>query len=166
MRNWNNINSVTLKKFTGEYWNYTSLGECLSSNKNLVRAKSFGDKPFHVLTEFGGYFTYHIVDDDSGLLVPLWKINEIATVLYLNNYYWWRYGPSYKFRCGPVPHTSNRGRYCWFRRMKTTAEARRALADGNLVRAKRNRRNLPNSYDDVCRHVERNWKRHRKTQYK
>ncbi len=34
------------------------------------------------------------------------------------------------------------------------------------IRAKRNARNLPNAWDDKPCHSEKNWKRHRKSQWK
>lgn len=52
----------------------------------------------------------------------------------------------------------------YLRRPKTSNE-RRQNVDG-YGRAKRSGKNLPNSWDDLWRTPERNWKRHRKTQYK
>jgi len=49
------------------------------------------------------------------------------------------------------------------RRPRTTQERR---ADQQLVRAKRNRKNLVNSYDDIRVDRQRSWKKHRKTKHK
>lgn len=79
------------------------------------------------------------------------------------------------FRRGPVPHTGKRGGYGGWRHIKTTQERRAscaAEADEDVLtfrvklRARRNAVNLVNAWDDVARHVERNWKRHRRTQWK
>lgn len=54
-------------------------------------------------------------------------------------------------------------RYRWHRHVRTTAELR--WGDPEFGRASRNRRHLPSYWDDVLRHVERSWKRQRKTKY-
>jgi len=54
--------------------------------------------------------------------------------------------------------------YNYFRHIKTTQE-RRASQDG-WGRPKRNLHNLPSAWDDIPRHIDRCWKRYRKTQYK
>jgi len=59
-----------------------------------------------------------------------------------------------------------------YRTPATTQEAKAyeaATAQGVKVRARRNPRNLPNSYDDKPRsrsYSANNWKRHRKNQYR
>ena len=52
----------------------------------------------------------------------------------------------------------------WLRHPKTTQERRASM--GSWSRAKRNRANLPEVYDDIFREDDRNWKEYRKTQYK
>ena len=55
-------------------------------------------------------------------------------------------------------------RYGFLRDMRTTQE-RRAW-DEEYGRAARSAHRLVDAWDDVCRHFERSWKRHRRTQYK
>lgn len=56
--------------------------------------------------------------------------------------------------------------YCGYRRPRTTQE-RRANQSKNdpMVRGRRHAAILPNSYDDIHRHVEKGWKRNRRQQY-
>lgn len=81
------------------------------------------------------------------------------------------------FRTLPVPHTRcyRGGGYSFSRRPKTLQERAQAEAHdeelreyGIRVRPRRNKANLPNSWDDVGRTDwdDRSWKRHRKTQWK
>jgi hypothetical protein len=73
------------------------------------------------------------------------------------------------FRIDPVPGISKRhwrfGSY--YKRPRTTQEARFAYAHGRYIRAKRNARNLPSAYDDIakCRDV-RSRKSYRTHQHK
>lgn len=77
------------------------------------------------------------------------------------------------FRCEPVPGVHKRGGYRYFRRPKTNRDLKHQnahlddLADLDLQAFKVARdRDVPTSWDDIPRHVERNWKRFRKTQYR
>ena len=86
----------------------------------------------------------------------------------------------YVYRGGPVPFSGSRGRYCYYRHMRSTQEIRfndgmRDLNDevledyGVAVRYRhRNRGKLPQSWDDYVRQDirDRNWKRHRLNQWK
>lgn len=53
----------------------------------------------------------------------------------------------------------------WFRSPKTFNEIK-ASTSGWKVRAARRWRNLPTTWDDVYRTVQRSWKEHRKSQFK
>ncbi len=59
---------------------------------------------------------------------------------------------------------SKRGGYCWFRKIRTTQELRHW--DPEYGRMSRSPGYLPNSWDDLPRHVERCWKRQRTTQFR
>lgn len=56
-------------------------------------------------------------------------------------------------------------------RVPKVKQERIALDDPDLelfdikVRPKRNRKNLPDAYDDCQREITKDWKRHRQTQY-
>ena len=91
--------------------------------------------------------------------------------------YWWRRKQScFRYRCDPVPYVRNytAGSGIPYRRMRTTQERRMSILDeeevfhGVKVRARRNKRNLADSWWDFYRSDFRNksWKRHRKTQYR
>lgn len=84
-------------------------------------------------------------------------------------------GRRFGFDCwngeGPVPRTGRPSGGHYFRRLGTMNERRLAQPvdpDEPAPRSARNTRNLPNSWDDyaVAAREVRNWKRHRRTQYK
>jgi hypothetical protein len=52
----------------------------------------------------------------------------------------------------------------YYRHMRTTQERRHW--DSEYGRASRSPRKLPSWYDDIPRHTERSWKRHRRSQWK
>lgn len=75
--------------------------------------------------------------------------------------------PQPPFRAAPVPFTGGGFRWIGFRRPRTAAEIAAnaaALADGIPVRGRR--RNVPDAWDDLPRHVERSWKAHRRTRWR
>ena len=86
----------------------------------------------------------------------------------LTGLYGWSHDNSrilyFRYRMDPVPGTYKRSRYCYFRRPKTTQEARWSFADKEYVRSARNKRNLPNGWDDIPRKDwnHKCWKRQRK----
>lgn len=78
---------------------------------------------------------------------------------------WYRSKGEWHFLESQVFMGSKRGGYCWIRSPRTTQEMR--MWDGELGRWGRSPRRLPDAwYDEVGRHVERSWKRHRRTQYR
>ncbi len=73
---------------------------------------------------------------------------------------------NYRFRNGPVPHTGHgRGLRHYFRSYyrypKTTNEKRWYYACDNsqMIRRRRSPIQLPSAWEDISRHLERNWKR-------
>jgi len=86
--------------------------------------------------------------------------------------------PDHRFRRAPVPYTrKRRGGSHYFRSFSTFQECREAVSlefdedateAGVRVRAKRNCRNLPNSWDDYGRgdYAHRSWKRQRRTRWR
>lgn len=78
-----------------------------------------------------------------------------------------------QFRKTPVPFTGRRS-WNYLRQLNTMPERRLAEAHANQemknygvkVRAKRNKANLPNSWDNYWRHNTKSWKKHRKHQWK
>jgi len=78
---------------------------------------------------------------------------------YFRNKEFWN--KHYVFRRTPIPGTGRKSRYgCWLRKPKTTQERRMYLAHfgQGKMRAKRNFSNLPETWDDICRHHDRSWK--------
>lgn len=77
----------------------------------------------------------------------------------------------HRFRDGPVPRTgrSRRGRYAILRHPQTLATLREAASCDPLepkLRGRRGRNVIPSSWDDQFRHLERSWKRQRRTRWK
>jgi len=72
------------------------------------------------------------------------------------------------YRRDPVPYTGrNRHGYSkYFRKIKTTQERRMFFKYKKYCRGKRSYRMLPDSWDDILRNIEKNWKKYRKTQWK
>lgn len=116
---------------------------------------------FIVRSELGDVIT--VKDLQKARTLPKWRwISRKETVE--------RHG---EFRRSPVPFTGKRS-WGGVRRISTTPERRTAVAHsdkemkehGVKVRAKRNKSNLPNTWDDYWRHNMRSWKKHRKHQWK
>jgi hypothetical protein len=85
----------------------------------------------------------------------------------VSNIYWsclGRRNIQYKFRFDPVPGISNYnnlGRT--IKRPRTTQEKRKSFEHPELIRPKRGRRMLPDSWDDIFRKCpKRSWKRTKK----
>lgn len=74
--------------------------------------------------------------------------------------YKWKYIELPQFRNGPIPYTGYSKHYCGLRHMKTTNERRQNCAPElkEFVRAKRNKGNLPNAWDDIFRPYSKCWK--------
>lgn len=120
--------------------------------------------------------------DKDDLIVPLYQIEETFKKIIEENMNifsrYKSYNPEKNFRKGPVPGIGKISRYGnFFRHIKTTSERRIAaiaehdeelLEVGIRIRAKRNHKNIPNTWDDFYRKDtdHRNWKRHRKHQWK
>jgi hypothetical protein len=110
-------------------------------------------------------FKYRVVTD-LGDIVPVEVImDRVPRKVY------GREIPEFKYRHDPVPfvHKSKWHRGVFYRRPKTTQE-RRAFDDsvdqGFTPRKRRAANILPNAWDDIPRHREKNWKKFRRTQWK
>lgn len=78
---------------------------------------------------------------------------------------------NYVYRFDPVPFIKNHKHGRRYREFKTASEKRIACIheyEGlyKLIRRKRSYKGLPNSWDDYRIHINRCWKRNRKTQFK
>lgn len=71
------------------------------------------------------------------------------------------YGLPFRYRFDPVPGICSYGGWWrYFKRPKTTQERRLSFAYEGYVRAKRNSRNLPSSWDDIAKaRRTKGWKR-------
>ena len=112
----------------------------------------------------------YILRDERGQ--PL-TAADFAGLVPARSTWWSRRWDSYRWNGeGPVPGTRKcSGHYCWFRHPRTANERRlNALVlaeDGEIgPRAARRPARIPTAWDDLGRHVERNWKRQRKTQWR
>lgn len=117
------------------------------------------------------YGTEIEIVDELRVHVPLCEVLRVRASLHRR----FRRPRPHRFRDGPVPHTRcfRGGGYCYFRSIRTMQERRAWEAacddDGEPVvrmRSRRNPRNLPSAWDDLRRTNQRNWKRHRRTQWK
>lgn len=68
--------------------------------------------------------------------------------------------PADGYRCMPVPNTGTRfwNFKCHFKTPKTAQEKRQSFTHPELVRPKRRKNNLPESWDDNYRHNQYSWK--------
>lgn len=133
---------------------------------------------FACLADLAKAVATHLADDATGArrfdiplaystrgkLLDVFALEAYGRRLHGVRNYWLRLYPGYVRRSGPVHGIHKwRGGGHYFRRIHTTPERRQAALvlreDGEVAtRAARNVRNLPNSWDDYVRHVERNWK--------
>ena len=194
MQNWNRIGPVQL-------WDtITQTGVWYADLITFVTTRGFGhlserlgdgnhlDK-FARGEEYGGPFRY-LLRDECGLIIPLWKVEEVARQAGLYRYWrsphetwrWrrpWKPWREYKYRCDPVPHIRCfRGGNGYYRSVGTFNERREndfcnehdedARFYGVRARAARTTGNLPEPWDDILRsdYGNRSWKKHRKTQYR
>lgn len=109
-------------------------------------------------------FHTYILRDSFGSIVSPEHIHNV----------WWANTKKSKFRNYPTYNTwSKQKSGHWFRRPKTTQERRwndawDDVEDAPKGRCKRNSKNLISAWDDYSRsdQYDRNWKKHRKTQWK
>lgn len=116
--------------------------------------------------------TQYVIRDEFGSVFSRGEIlNAIAENNYLkyhkkNSYFYNKF--EFMYRKTPVPYTGKRR---WrfknfYRRPKTTQEKRLSYAYTNYIRGRRKPRSLPDSWEDIPRFNTKNWKKHRRTQYK
>lgn len=181
------IGPVTLKSSRGNLIVFPDFREAVIYIRNnhihIVDHPIFSDTdPDRSWSTFGR--VDHVLLDQHGLIIPLWRINEVLAEIGprpLPRYAyrrWGNYDPELDFRSGPVPGTGHkRFRYSrYLRHMRTFGEIRdmRGLeedlrdAEDFPVRVKiRNRRkSLPTLWDDFYKETQRSWKKSRKTQWK
>lgn len=83
----------------------------------------------------------------------------------------YRYGNkiNFKYRQEPVPHIHKPKNYRYFRKFSTKQEKSFAYlceSEGIKVRGKRKGKNLIDSWEDIKRCKQRNWKKFRMTRWK
>jgi len=191
LKNWNNIGPVTVKNYgNGRVYAFKSLEEFFSmigfSLLDRIGGEEVKKKFDTSLTNIFKYNRCVVVFDQHGLIIPVWKIEEVYRVAKKSHDdHWgsWRIRDCKHcvHRRDPIPGTSKRrGTYfgSWYKKPKTMAERRAAEALASdeearyynvRVRGRRSNHNLPEPYDDRPRgdaDNRRNWKQNRKTQWK
>lgn len=179
--NWKNIGPVTLKGprvvtttfkdlvafvKSNYYFRYRSLltdnfSRIVSSWKTMEARVSFYETDCYSRFDSHSFFSDHCyLTDELGLIVPLWKIEEVANQWcekkVRHRSYWFR-----------------RSHWNGWRRPGTLNELRAEAGfeqdeDIREFKVKYRRRDLPTTWDDMYRsdHRDRSWKRNRRTQYK
>lgn len=180
MKNWKNTGPLYVKDYSKVvHYTYSNFEDF--ANNCPVKLDNFTDRFDRLyVNEVRGRFRSvlinrnYILVDDLGLVVPLWKIEEVYNqYLYIE---WRRRQKPFVLRNGPVEGIGHshwhKGSY--YRRVKTFQEHRSDFTTededfyGVKVRCKRNSKNLPNAWDDIPRHCcdRKNWKYYRKHQWK
>ncbi|CAH1691745.1 conserved hypothetical protein [Hyphomicrobiales bacterium] len=167
---WSEIVAVEVRDRSGASARFENLVEALAclGYRRFVAILLDLERPPSPLLDVGRV----AIRDEMGLDIPVWWIREELgdrLTPSLGYSFWRSNAPMPAFRSGPVPFTGRRGGYAWNRPVRTTQE-RRYLAgvkvDGDGARERAARRSIPSDYDDVTRHCERSWKRHRRTQWR
>jgi hypothetical protein len=119
---------------------------------------------FIVRDEFGSAFTAKEIAND-------WY--ELRYKIRLDAYhrrgrYSWQFIKPFVRRYDPVPGVHKFGKGHFFRKVRTTQEARLNERDKEFVRGRRQSHNLPSSWDDVTISSwrDKSWKKHRDHQWK
>jgi len=92
------------------------------------------------------------------------KTNELMYKKFL----WYNQRAYFRYRRDPVPRTGINGgaRYNYYRRMRTYQERRinsyHSKEYGDIMRIRGNRANLPSSWDDYPRELQKSWKKYGK----
>ena len=182
MRNWTIRGPVSLRDYVkGQTTEFASAEEFVKSWFGQHIRGGFGDStvlncvgdPEKVW--FGIRYRYLLLDE-NGLIIPMWKIEELYRQYPVPFRPYRRQAP-YRYRYDPVPGIRGRWRCgSWYKRPGTLQEMREAVAlehDEDAreyhIKPRRSRPNIPNSYWDMQRgdvRNRRNWKSVRKTQWK
>lgn len=189
MKNWNNIGCVSVeKRDSGEIKHYDSLIDALYSLRirdiDEVNEKGFIRRYWMQLgsrSYWSCYGDYYLIRDEIGLVIPRWKVVEVFNEIPRDkygwpiNHAWYRRYADFKFRDGPVP-----GVRCWHSGSRAPKKLWQAVKedhydrhDEELKEYKFKRRDYHDRFwafkDWDCYHDDwrnRNWKRHRKHQWK
>ena len=177
MKNWKQIKSVYIKDYLHGTLNgrgFNSLKDFVLSNEYYIIRNRLSEHPHGNCLTMGGFcFTdknrYNVLDD-SGVIIPLWKIQETYDNLPNINRV---------SKCRWFVGSKNRWRFSAFYRTPKTFSAKRDSSfvqfdedciDYDIrVRGRRNKNSLPCAWDDYQRsdiRDRKNWKQRRKTQYK
>lgn len=167
--NWSDVGPVTLIGRHEEPRVYDSLDDlCEDVGYYFIDNYVLDHETEKEYLELSWWGRRYYVRDEAGLIVPRWKMLEVASAYQYRVYRTGRLS-CYRekdFRNRPVPGTGKGGRYPGFRHPRTYQEIRENQEWA--VRPKRKPKNLPSVYDDYLRSDwdDRCWKRFRRTQYK
>lgn len=113
------------------------------------------------------HFDYVLTDENGNKLDP----SLIPSPSWAERWKAGQYRMDSQYRREPVPRLRRRRSFkAYYRRPQTAAARRQAwvcVEDGEpAVRGARSARMIPTAWADKPRHITRNWKKHRKTQWK
>lgn len=146
-----------------------------------VRNTEIGDDfgPTERVFEYGVGFRWlprapHLVcRSEHGDVVSVDELRVAAGLRRSFRFSWWREQRPEDYRCAPVPGVHKSAGYHYFRHPQTQRELRGQVAyldhlhEHGLNSARVGRvRDVPSAWDDIPRHVDHNWKRHRRTRYR
>jgi hypothetical protein len=150
-------------------WNHN----CLSYIGDQPFERSYSAPPWNA--QFEKVFNAHrwIVRDECGLIIPRWWLDRNLpkpTRRYLTGRVDRRTGDWSQYRGRTVDYTGSGGGYrSYFRYPRTMQEIREYARTAEELREYDihiTRRYVPTARDDIHRGNTRNWKRHRRTQWK
>lgn len=176
---------IRLLSREGDVWEYPNINQAADALYRIFRygiREQIGDqwrkernRDFRLDTPYYFYYAY-ILQDEFGEPVTVDEL--LAARSKTRNFYDRIYSKrnDFEFRNGSVPYIHRRKLFCGCRHMKTTQEIREvetldldedAQYYSVKIRAKRNKANLPEAWDDHWRsYINKNWKHYRKTQWK
>ena len=179
------IPKIRLIARDGRIWEYKTLTKAADELYEIFRwgiREQIGDtwiksRNWDFRLDTPAYFYYpYILRTEFGDVVTVDELWNARTTKISWRAGWMSARNDFEFRNGPVPYTGGRRRWVGCRHMKTTQEICEADAlrfdddaqyYGIKARAKRNRANLPEAWDDHWRpYDQKNWKNYRKNQWK
>lgn len=177
---------ITVKACNGRAWTYIALEDAvINANRSFpIDRLKYGFLRHWLTSDRHDGWGFGAGDevcfyDETGLLIPVWKVKETYYNLpeIVRNpprrYRWWKdHVKPEHFRRFPVPGSGGCRRSGHYRHIRTLQETRANWFDEDIkefnIKPRKSRTNLPNARDDIYRSDGRikNWKKHRDHQWK